>query len=109
MFSVALSLCCSCLACNCNGHSNQCRFDPFVYEDTNRTSGGVCLNCSNNRAGRNCERCAEFFYPEGPSSNFNCTGKAWDSISLNAVHLVLYSTAKNLIYATLYFLANRNL
>ncbi|XP_025082607.1 basement membrane-specific heparan sulfate proteoglycan core protein-like isoform X8 [Pomacea canaliculata] len=39
-----------CVACNCNGHSNDC--DPET---------GVCLECRDNTAGLFCERCAEGF------------------------------------------------
>ena len=63
-------------ACNCNGHSEECQFDPLVYEETNQTSGGVCMNCRNNRAGRQCDRCADFFYPIPEADNsFLCIGK----------------------------------
>lgn len=56
-------------------------FDPEVYEQTGRTGGGVCLNCRNNRAGRQCERCADLFYPEqGAETNFSCTGKYTDRL-----------------------------
>ena len=51
-------------------------FDPDVYEQTNQTSGGVCLNCRNNRAGRQCERCADMFYPvDVGDTGFSCSGE----------------------------------
>lgn len=68
--------------CNCNGQSEECQFNPEVYEETNQMSGGVCLNCRNNRAGRQCERCAEFFYPVyDTDTTFTCTGKEGMSLA----------------------------
>ena len=50
--------------CNCNGHSDRCKFDPAVFEASGRVSGGVCLNCLHNTMGRNCQQCIEFYYQD---------------------------------------------
>lgn len=65
-------------ACNCNGHSTQCVFDAATYEQTGRRSGGICVNCTDNTAGRQCETCAEFFYPVLQNGSTLCTG--WYSV-----------------------------
>ncbi|XP_052285983.1 basement membrane-specific heparan sulfate proteoglycan core protein-like isoform X3 [Dreissena polymorpha] len=40
-----------CVACNCNGHSNDC--DPYT---------GQCLNCRHNTQGPNCQLCQDGYY-----------------------------------------------
>ncbi|XP_053103696.1 laminin subunit gamma-2 [Hemicordylus capensis] len=47
-------------ACNCNGKSRQCMFDPELLRQTG--NGYKCLNCVGNTEGLNCERCKEGFY-----------------------------------------------
>lgn len=51
-----------CVACNCNLHSNQCQFNKELFLLSGRLSGGVCINCRHNTAGRNCHYCAEGFH-----------------------------------------------
>uniref|UniRef100_A0A3Q3WN96 Uncharacterized protein n=1 Tax=Mola mola TaxID=94237 RepID=A0A3Q3WN96_MOLML len=46
-----------CVACECNGHSNKCRFSMEVFQQSGRHSGGVCLKCRHNTAGRHCQYC----------------------------------------------------
>ncbi|KAG7497756.1 netrin-1-like [Solea senegalensis] len=46
-----------CIACECNGHSNKCRFSMEVFQQSGRQSGGVCLKCRHHTAGRHCQYC----------------------------------------------------
>ena len=48
--------------CNCNNHSSECVFDEEVYAETEYTSGGMCVDCDGNTAGRQCETCAPLHY-----------------------------------------------
>ncbi|CAG00730.1 unnamed protein product, partial [Tetraodon nigroviridis] len=48
-------------ACDCNGHSNKCRFSMEVFQQSGRHSGGVCLKCRHNTAGRHCQYCQKGF------------------------------------------------
>uniref|UniRef100_T1JLT1 Laminin EGF-like domain-containing protein n=1 Tax=Strigamia maritima TaxID=126957 RepID=T1JLT1_STRMM len=49
-------------ACNCNLHARRCRFNMELYKLSGRTSGGICLNCRHNTAGRHCHYCKEGYY-----------------------------------------------
>nr|XP_032836253.1 netrin-1-like [Petromyzon marinus]XP_032836260.1 netrin-1-like [Petromyzon marinus]XP_032836268.1 netrin-1-like [Petromyzon marinus]XP_032836276.1 netrin-1-like [Petromyzon marinus]XP_032836284.1 netrin-1-like [Petromyzon marinus]XP_032836291.1 netrin-1-like [Petromyzon marinus]XP_032836298.1 netrin-1-like [Petromyzon marinus]XP_032836306.1 netrin-1-like [Petromyzon marinus]XP_032836310.1 netrin-1-like [Petromyzon marinus] len=51
-----------CVACNCNLHARKCRFNMELYKLSGRKSGGICLNCRHNTAGRHCHYCKEGFY-----------------------------------------------
>ncbi|XP_055945657.1 netrin-1-like isoform X3 [Argiope bruennichi] len=51
-----------CVACNCNRHARRCRFNMELYKLSGRTSGGVCLKCRHNTAGRHCHYCKEGYY-----------------------------------------------
>ncbi|ESO98632.1 hypothetical protein LOTGIDRAFT_201560 [Lottia gigantea] len=51
-----------CVACNCNLHARQCRFNMELYTLSGYKSGGVCLKCRHNTAGRNCNYCKEGYY-----------------------------------------------
>ncbi|CAD6188744.1 unnamed protein product [Caenorhabditis auriculariae] len=50
-----------CVACNCNMHAKRCRFDQELFRMSGNRSGGVCLNCRHNTAGRNCHLCKPGF------------------------------------------------
>ncbi|KAG0425275.1 hypothetical protein HPB47_027544, partial [Ixodes persulcatus] len=49
-------------ACNCNLHARRCRFNMELFKLSGRQSGGVCLNCRHNTAGRHCHYCKEGYY-----------------------------------------------
>uniref|UniRef100_A0A3P8WAY1 Laminin, gamma 1 n=2 Tax=Cynoglossus semilaevis TaxID=244447 RepID=A0A3P8WAY1_CYNSE len=51
-----------CLACQCNGKSSECYFDPELYRATGH--GGHCSGCHDNFDGPQCERCREHHYRE---------------------------------------------
>uniref|UniRef100_A0A674HD56 Laminin EGF-like domain-containing protein n=1 Tax=Taeniopygia guttata TaxID=59729 RepID=A0A674HD56_TAEGU len=47
-------------ACDCNGRSQECYFDPELYRATGH--GGHCMACAGNTDGPRCERCRDSFY-----------------------------------------------
>ncbi|XP_033116359.1 laminin subunit gamma-1-like [Anneissia japonica] len=49
-----------CEICNCNGFSTRCVFNQDLYDRTG--NGGFCVDCTQNTAGANCERCKDNFY-----------------------------------------------
>ncbi|XP_048106035.1 laminin subunit alpha-2 isoform X4 [Alosa alosa] len=58
-----------CEKCNCHGKSAECYFNQTVAERGlslnvrgEYEGGGVCLGCSGNTAGINCQTCAEGYY-----------------------------------------------
>lgn len=51
-----------CKPCNCNLHARRCRFNMELYKLSGRKSGGVCLKCRHNTAGRHCHYCREGYY-----------------------------------------------
>lgn len=58
-----------CKKCDCNGHAEECRFDPAAFANSNFTSGGVCVNCLHNTVGRKCEKCKPLHFQD-PSKDF---------------------------------------
>ncbi|XP_004846024.1 laminin subunit alpha-2 isoform X1 [Heterocephalus glaber] len=67
-----------CEACNCHGKAEECYYDENVARRNlslnihgKYIGGGVCINCSQNTAGINCETCVDgFFRPKGVSPNY---------------------------------------
>ncbi|KAF6114498.1 hypothetical protein HJG60_010489 [Phyllostomus discolor] len=66
-----------CEACNCHGKAEECYYDENVARRNlslnihgKYIGGGVCINCTHNTAGINCETCVNgFFRPKGVSPN----------------------------------------
>uniref|UniRef100_A0A0N4VMQ2 Laminin N-terminal domain-containing protein n=1 Tax=Enterobius vermicularis TaxID=51028 RepID=A0A0N4VMQ2_ENTVE len=52
----------ACIACNCNLHAKRCRFNMELYKLSGYKSGGVCIKCQHNTAGRNCHYCKPGYY-----------------------------------------------
>ncbi len=50
------------MACKCNGHARRCRFNMELYQLSGGVSGGVCLKCRHNTAGRHCHYCREGYF-----------------------------------------------
>lgn len=50
------------LVCSCNLHARKCRFNMELYRLSGNKSGGICINCRHNTAGRNCNYCRTGFY-----------------------------------------------
>ncbi|KAI1897462.1 hypothetical protein AGOR_G00083530 [Albula goreensis] len=58
-----------CEKCNCHGKSEECYYNQTIAErkqslniDGKYEGGGVCLGCTRNTAGINCQTCAEGYY-----------------------------------------------
>ncbi|GLD73719.1 netrin-1-like protein, partial [Lates japonicus] len=58
-YSVSLLVCLCPTAVTC---ARRCRFNMELYKLSGRRSGGVCLNCRHNTAGRHCHYCKEGYY-----------------------------------------------
>ncbi|XP_069463573.1 laminin subunit alpha-2 isoform X3 [Ambystoma mexicanum] len=64
-----------CEACNCHGKSQECYYDQQTADRKlsldihgKYVGGGVCINCTSNTAGVNCETCIDgYFRPKGVS------------------------------------------
>lgn len=57
------------IACNCHGKTAECYYDENVASKKlslnihgENIGGGVCVNCSANTAGINCETCTDGYY-----------------------------------------------
>ncbi|XP_029416828.1 laminin subunit alpha-2 isoform X2 [Nannospalax galili] len=67
-----------CEACNCHGKAEECYYDENVARRNlslnihgKYIGGGVCINCTQNTAGINCETCIDgFFRPKEVSPNY---------------------------------------
>lgn len=60
-----------CVPCQCNNHARRCRFNMELYQLSGGVSGGVCLKCRHNTAGRHCHYCKEGYFrnPKKPISH----------------------------------------
>ncbi|XP_078505043.1 laminin subunit alpha-2 isoform X3 [Lissotriton helveticus] len=64
-----------CEACNCHGKAQECYYDQKIADNKlslnihgKYIGGGVCVNCTRNTAGVNCETCIDgYFRPKGVS------------------------------------------
>ena len=56
------SLANECVACKCNNHARRCRFNMELFQLSGGVSGGVCLKCKHNTAGRHCHYCKEGYF-----------------------------------------------
>jgi netrin 1 len=77
------------LVCNCNKHSTKCRFNLEIYKMSGHKSGGVCLDCQHNTAGRSCHYCREGFTRDltQPMTSINaCRGSTNTNIWLLYFH-----------------------
>lgn len=59
-------------ACFCNGFAKTCNFSRELYERTGH--GSVCIDCTGNRGGANCESCRPGYYrlPESEGECLPC-------------------------------------
>ncbi|OCT80167.1 hypothetical protein XELAEV_18026982mg [Xenopus laevis] len=79
-----------CEPCNCHWKSEECYYDQQVADKRlsldihgNYSGGGVCINCTSNTAGINCETCIDRFYrPKGvlPTQHYPCQACICDFI-----------------------------
>ncbi|EDO36836.1 predicted protein, partial [Nematostella vectensis] len=53
-----------CKMCNCNLHARTCVFSMELFKLSGGRSGGVCVKCRHNTAGRYCHYCREGFYKD---------------------------------------------
>lgn len=53
-----------CVACNCNLHARACVFNMELFKLSGGASGGVCIHCRHNTAGRYCSYCKQGFYKD---------------------------------------------
>lgn len=54
-----------CVACDCNGHSDRCRYDANADASPGSRilgGGGVCVDCSDNTEGQRCQRCVSEYF-----------------------------------------------
>lgn len=82
-------------ACNCNLHAKRCRFDSELFKMSGDRSGGVCINCRHNTAGRNCHLCKPGFFrdPTKPITHRKvCTGMISEKDVLNIIGFVWLCT-----------------
>jgi hypothetical protein len=86
-------LICIISACNCNLHARRCRFNMELYTLSGYTSGGVCLKCRHNTAGRNCHYCREGFYRDSSKPITHrkaCKGRLWFHIVITVCPFFIF-------------------
>lgn len=81
-------------ACHCNLHARRCRFNMELYKLSGRRSGGVCLNCRHNTAGRHCHYCKEGYYRDMTKSISHrraCKGNVTEvGCGMSITYLILF-------------------
>lgn len=92
------------IACNCHGHSAECKYDEEVDRQQlsvdihgNYEGGGVCQKCQHNTEGINCNKCQSKYYrPYGKNWNDTdvCTSKSISRVffflQLNLLTYLMY-------------------
>ncbi|XP_073483348.1 laminin subunit alpha-2 isoform X3 [Aquarana catesbeiana] len=91
-----------CEPCNCHGKTAECYYDENVASKKlsldihgENTGGGVCVNCSANTAGINCETCTDGYYrPQWVSPNHPKPCRPCDCDQVGSLHGVCVKDRK---------------
>ncbi|XP_056422497.1 laminin subunit alpha-2 isoform X2 [Hyla sarda] len=91
-----------CEACNCHGKTGECYYDQEVANKNQSLNingdyigGGVCVNCTENTAGINCETCIDRFYrPQWLSPNHPNPCRPCNCDPIGSVHDVCVKDLK---------------
>ncbi|XP_075453399.1 laminin subunit alpha-2 isoform X2 [Ascaphus truei] len=91
-----------CESCNCHGKTGECYYDQHIA-DRNLSlnihgeyiGGGVCVNCTSNTAGINCETCVDRFYlPKEVLPNHHSPCRACNCDPIGSLHHVCVKDGK---------------
>ncbi|CBY30588.1 unnamed protein product [Oikopleura dioica] len=53
-----------CRVCNCNLHTNKCKFNDSLFKMSGNQSGGMCQKCRHNTSGASCQVCKPGYTPD---------------------------------------------